>query len=362
MAWRYRRSVRLPFGFRLNASKSGLGFSWGFKGFRVGRDAKGNIVRTVSIPGTGLYNRQVIGPTVRTCTPVPITNPAPLGLYSLFAVFMLVSLLSALAGAFHLAVPCFILAVVSLAAILRRKQMTVLQAISLQQSSRPSPEQLGSIKVPAGAEIAWDPRSQFPQAVPVQQSPPASAAQLDSNKTPANIVPDARLQRATLTCPELDALAAEVKSTLDKLEAPLKEELRQWRVAGSARRFLDAEVCTMIARTGFDGNRYSDWAIDLNLCICRYAHPRQWRLFNHAAMAKLMTDLIQQDREYILPAQMKPNMLQHLQSYDGQHGTQFAFQAAELFLKVAAAAAMVDGAIPEAKKAILQKLAVACSV
>ena len=60
LAWRYRKSKRLPGGFRLNLSKSGLGFSWGVRGFRVGRDSRGRIVRTLSIPGTGLYNRQYL--------------------------------------------------------------------------------------------------------------------------------------------------------------------------------------------------------------------------------------------------------------------------------------------------------------
>jgi len=58
VAWRFRRSVRLPGGFRLNLSKSGLGYSWGFRGFRVGRDSRGRIVKSMSIPGTGLYSRQ----------------------------------------------------------------------------------------------------------------------------------------------------------------------------------------------------------------------------------------------------------------------------------------------------------------
>jgi hypothetical protein len=60
MAWRYRRTIQFPFGIRVNFSKSGIGWSWGFRGFRVGGDSKGRITRTVSIPGTGIYNRVVI--------------------------------------------------------------------------------------------------------------------------------------------------------------------------------------------------------------------------------------------------------------------------------------------------------------
>jgi hypothetical protein len=60
MAWRFRRSIQLPFGCRLNFSKTGIGWSWGFPGLRVGIDSKGRITRTVSIPGMGIYNRTLI--------------------------------------------------------------------------------------------------------------------------------------------------------------------------------------------------------------------------------------------------------------------------------------------------------------
>jgi len=78
LAWRFRKSARLPLGFRLNASKSGLGFSWGFRGFRIGRDAKGRTVRTLSIPGTGLFNRQVIS-TARSRTTFVTVNSRGVG-------------------------------------------------------------------------------------------------------------------------------------------------------------------------------------------------------------------------------------------------------------------------------------------
>lgn len=74
MAWRFRKSARLPLGFRLNASKSGLGFSWGFRGFRIGRDAKGRTVRTLSIPGTGVFNRQVISTACSRATFVTVNS------------------------------------------------------------------------------------------------------------------------------------------------------------------------------------------------------------------------------------------------------------------------------------------------
>jgi hypothetical protein len=56
MAWRFRRSLK--FGpLKLNLSKSGVGYSVGVRGIRVGQDARGRSYTAASIPGTGLYNR-----------------------------------------------------------------------------------------------------------------------------------------------------------------------------------------------------------------------------------------------------------------------------------------------------------------
>lgn len=53
MGLRFRKSF--TFGpLRINVSKSGIGFSLGVKGFRIGRSAKGKNTATVSLPGTGL--------------------------------------------------------------------------------------------------------------------------------------------------------------------------------------------------------------------------------------------------------------------------------------------------------------------
>lgn len=54
MGFRYRKSMKLPGGFRVNFSKSGVGYSWGTKGYRVTKTAKGTTRTTTSIPGTGI--------------------------------------------------------------------------------------------------------------------------------------------------------------------------------------------------------------------------------------------------------------------------------------------------------------------
>lgn len=53
MGFRFWKSIN--FGpFRINFSKSGIGYSFGGKGFRVTKTATGKTRTTASIPGTGI--------------------------------------------------------------------------------------------------------------------------------------------------------------------------------------------------------------------------------------------------------------------------------------------------------------------
>lgn len=52
----YRKSVKLG-PFRVNLSGSGIGYSVGGKGFRVGTSARGRRYSAFSIPGTGVGYR-----------------------------------------------------------------------------------------------------------------------------------------------------------------------------------------------------------------------------------------------------------------------------------------------------------------
>ena len=56
MGWYFRRSANLG-PFRINMSRSGLGWSVGGRGFRTGRSGRGRRYTTFSIPGTGVGYR-----------------------------------------------------------------------------------------------------------------------------------------------------------------------------------------------------------------------------------------------------------------------------------------------------------------
>ncbi len=53
MGWSYRKSVGLG-PFRINLSKSGIGYSVGGRGFRTGVNSRGRSYKSLSIPGTGM--------------------------------------------------------------------------------------------------------------------------------------------------------------------------------------------------------------------------------------------------------------------------------------------------------------------
>ena len=76
MGWNLRRSVN--FGpLRINFSKSGVGYSVGTRGLRLGKDAAGRTYSSLSIPGTGIYRRDYLS-NARPQITVPTTplNPA----------------------------------------------------------------------------------------------------------------------------------------------------------------------------------------------------------------------------------------------------------------------------------------------
>lgn len=71
MGLRYRKSIRLGGGFRVNISKSGIGYSWGIPGYRVTHTASGKTRTTTSIPGTGI---SYVSESSKKATPNPPTK------------------------------------------------------------------------------------------------------------------------------------------------------------------------------------------------------------------------------------------------------------------------------------------------
>ena len=61
MGLRFRKSIGFGKGARINFSKSGVGFSFGSKGARITKRARGGWSSTVGIPGSGISYTRSIG-------------------------------------------------------------------------------------------------------------------------------------------------------------------------------------------------------------------------------------------------------------------------------------------------------------
>jgi len=73
MGWSFRRSINVG-PFRMNLSKSGVGYSVGTRGLRIGKDARGRKYSSASIPNTGISRRDFY-PQQETTNPAP--RPVP---------------------------------------------------------------------------------------------------------------------------------------------------------------------------------------------------------------------------------------------------------------------------------------------
>lgn len=74
MGWRFRKSFSCGLGFRINISKSGVGYSWGAPGYRITHEANGGIRKTYSIPGSGLSYVEEELKRTNNNTPLPRAN------------------------------------------------------------------------------------------------------------------------------------------------------------------------------------------------------------------------------------------------------------------------------------------------
>lgn len=75
MGFRFRKSINLGGGFKVNLSKSGVGHSWGTRGLRYTKTARGKKRRTLSIPGTGVSYVTESGGKTGTSKPGNPTKP-----------------------------------------------------------------------------------------------------------------------------------------------------------------------------------------------------------------------------------------------------------------------------------------------
>jgi hypothetical protein len=70
-SFRFRRTIKIAPGVRLNINKKSVGLSAGVPGARISKNSDGRSTRSVGIPGSGLYWREQTGPHSGSSAPTP---------------------------------------------------------------------------------------------------------------------------------------------------------------------------------------------------------------------------------------------------------------------------------------------------
>lgn len=86
MTFRFRRSIKVAPGIRLNLSKSGVSATVGPRGAKVTLNHKGERRSTVGIPGSGLSFTSTSRASTQTPPSPPSKKPASTGLLNLIGI------------------------------------------------------------------------------------------------------------------------------------------------------------------------------------------------------------------------------------------------------------------------------------
>jgi hypothetical protein len=292
MAWRLRRSRRLPGGFRLNISKSGLGYSWGFRGFRIGRDSRGRIVRTVSIPGTGLSNRQYLSDS----TPQqenPVQQSSGMGCCG-----------------------CVGTAIIALVAVAFLGTVT---------ASGSTNSLIVVCVLAVGGYFAWR-----------TLRAPNSAAPTPQDVPPLSYEP----------------LGQEVRIVFEELREPIKNELRKSHGASTYDQTFELEFIELICRFAALDGTVNDSEGKVFLDILKVLHPRTYAGMSATDGASLLNGHLQRHPEFLRSPVEHAMLLKLAQQAGVLHWTKLK----ELMCKVALQVALADGPLSEREKAELEAL------
>ena len=312
MRWRYRKSIRLPGGFRLNLSKSGLGYSWGFKGFRLGRDVRGRMLRAISIPGTGIYSRQYlqVSPSLSKHSDTPHPTLFFVAFLFLIIVFAISPVSAAVLG--------------GLAALLWIASRCLNRP---SESTNPVAEQPQATYTAPESHVASPSFAMSPKSASDSRAIPSG---------PLESVAGARI------C-DIEALAQEVRAVYNLLRNPLKAELRKFRSSGAYDDIFSAELTDLSCRFAALDGTVSAPAAFVFLSIMRGLHPRAYAGLHESYGITFIQQYLQGHPEATTQTIQKPFLLTMTENSDRESGASNGPKLASLMNSVAEQIALSDG-------------------
>jgi len=307
MAWNYRKSLRFPGGIRINLSKSGVGYSWGFRGFRVGKSSKGRVMRTISLPGTGIYSRTTLRGAGSNRAQPSTAKSNSLALVLLLFVLVFLSF----------AYPLLWVLVGVLVLLL-------IKTANGKTGGVPSPD-LGAPSTDFDLDILPRSVNPEPQAIEVHQS---------SNDS---TVSDSNLEQL-IEAHNAQNVAERVRSWVGEVTPFLKQEMRSIRMATAASSIIEADITSVILHYGINGNVVSDPAAELYLEIFRGLNPRSYAHLTVATVKAIMLGVNESGVHDYRAALKRPTTYNYLQKSSISGANQLAAETIGLFISIAKAA------------------------
>ncbi|MEO8096327.1 MAG: hypothetical protein ABI811_01395 [Acidobacteriota bacterium] len=154
----------------------------------------------------------------------------------------------------------------------------------------------------------------------------------------------------------IDSLKQATKDLVERLEQPLKAELRKARQSSKALDLLEHDLVAIIIRFGFGEGRISRDAASLYLELFQCLHPRTHSGWSVDNARDLLQGLVEKNPDTYLGVLKKPYTLSIVERSDSTHGTAFAKPTRDLLLAIAEFAGAADGKVSSDKEIEITQL------
>lgn len=335
MNWNLRRSIKFPGGVRINFSRRGIGYSWGVRGFRFGRDASGRAYHAVSVPGTGVYARTAVSGERRR-----------FGFWHAFTLGLALGLLRGV-GRERPGCGCLILALLLGAPIIL--------IAGAAEAFRAIPAPVALALAATGLVLLLHRHWRFEVVRDGRNTPaaPVHAPTVLADSAPRLRDPAEQIPAPDKTCCEAPVAIADVVDGLAVIEASLKEALRPLRMATWARDLVRAVVRNTITRFGVDDQ--GRLTPDAAALYAAFLH--RWHRTPRDVALQVLARTPQQPTGENEPAATGAWVVAQLENWDATTRTKSASLFADMIAVVAAYSAAVDGSIRPEKAAAVEALA-----
>ena len=311
----------------------------------------------MSIPGTGMYNRQYLkdGSAQSQAPAIGCAGCLKAIFGALLALVFLAKVVESGETSSLIVVAVLALSGYVLWRVVRAAKAE--PAIDIRPEAEAPVTETGHGELRITTQRSPDPEIRVPKPAPAA---PVALASLGPLARPARELDEQTIIDPQFTCATglvtIDILREKTKELVESLEPMLKAGLRNIRQSSNARILLEADIREIIIRSGCSNGRVSRYAAHLYLELFRRLHPRQYAHWKTQNALEFLQGLADEDQEKYLGVPKKPFTLEVTERLDATCATGITKPTSDIFLIIAYFAASVDGKVAENKAAEIGRM------